>query len=130
MDAIVAALLAAKKSIHSMQNGEFQQKSLFEALNEVSFEGTSGHISFRSNVTGSGSISANGDLARAALTLRQAQKGRLAQLGRVDAPGGNDAVHAWRVRLAQGFLLLPVDQQRIFSYHSVQYHASGDGQRR
>jgi len=124
LDAIAAALLAAKKSMHLVQNGEFQQKSLFEALNKVSFDGASGHISFTSNMTGTGSISANGDLASAALTLRQVQKGQLARLGTVDRPGGNDAVGTWRVRLTQGYFLLPVGR----SYHTVQYHTSGDGQ--
>jgi len=121
LDAIAAALIAAKKSMPLMQNGVFQQKSLFEALNKCSFDGASGHISFTSNMTGTGSINANGGLASAALTLRQVQKGRLARLGTVDRPGGNDAARTWRVRLTRGFPLLPVDQPQSRSHHAVQY---------
>jgi len=130
LDAVAAALLAAKKSFPSVRNGRFQPYSLLQAMNNVSFDGASGHISFRSNTTGTRSTA--GDLASAALTIRQVQAGQLVQLGTVDRPTtDNDAIRTWHVRLHQvplGVDLLPVGQPQSRSYHTVQYHTSGDGQ--
>jgi hypothetical protein len=128
MDAIAAALLAAKKSLPFAKNGRFQPKSLLEAMNNVSFDGASGHISFQPHLSCNEcrTSSTAGDLTSAALTIRQVQTGQLVQLGTVGV--GNEAVRTWRVRLTQGFLARPVDQPQRRSYHIVQYHTSGRGQ--
>jgi len=131
LDAIVTALLAAKESMPSVKAGRFQQQSLLKAMANISFNGASGPVSFLSNMTGVGSNA--GDLASAALTIRQMQKGQLARLGTVDRPGANGVPRTWRVSLHRAPLLPtgpaePGDaSEQSRSYHTLQYHASGHG---
>lgn len=131
LDALTAALLAAKKSMPSMQDGVFQQKSLFEALTNVSFDGASSHISFASKMARNGSTS--GDLASAMLTLRQVHSGQLLMAGTVVRTSGFEAVRTWHVHLQEGFIVLPgtiklPSGQHTRSFDTVQYDASGRNQ--
>merc|ERR1712129_261588 len=95
------------------------------AMDNISFDGASGHISFLSNITGIGSNA--GDLASATLTIRQMQQGQLARLGTVDRPSPN----TWRVSLQHAPILPtdlgePVDASaQGRSYNTLQWHASG-----
>lgn len=128
LDAIIAALLAAKDSVPSVATGDFQRKQLVEAMNRISFDGASGHISFLPNINGSG-----GDLASAALTIRQMQKGQLVRLGTLKRSSTDQRIRTWRIHLHEtpalptglGDHVETSGQGR--NYNTVQFHASRHG---
>jgi len=125
LDAIIAALLAAKDSV---LNGEIFGQKLVEALNRISFHGASGHISFLPDINGTG-----GDLASATFTVRQVQKGQLVRLGTVKRPSTNQHIRTWQVHLHET-PLLPLRLRNHVettgqgrNYNTVQFQASTHG---
>jgi len=116
-----------------IRKSPFHQNKLFEELREVSFNGASSYISFESNM-GSKTAGNDGDLASAALTLRQVSKGQLVLVGTVARTSSKayqltrPLTTPWRVHLKEGVVLMPEQGEKHRSYHAVQFHASGDDQ--